>query len=267
MMVTHTQFVLLGTGTPRPDPTRFGQAAAVIVNGSSYLIDCGPGIVRRAAAMRAKGIEELASPKLSHVFITHLHSDHTLGYPDLIFSPWVVGRKDALEAYGPKGLRAMTDHLIAAYSEDVEVRTHGLEHGNQTGYKVHVHEVEQGVIYEDANVRVTAIPVKHGSWKHAFGYRFDTADRSIVFSGDTAPCEALEQAATGVDILVHEVYEASEAVPEQRPGGNDWPTYMRAYHTSAIELGQMAGRCYPKKLILNHVLMRHGSEAQLISEM
>ena len=263
---TKTQLVMLGTGTPRPDPDRFGSAAAVVVNGCSYLFDCGPGIVRLASAARAKVGDALAPANLKTVFITHLHSDHTLGYPDLILSPWVVGRTAPLEAYGPAGLSDMTTHILAAYHEDIDIRTRGLEHGNTTGCVVNVHEVKPGVVYRDANVTVTAFYVKHGSWKEAFGYRFETADRVIVFSGDTAPCDALEQAAKNADILVHEVYETQESSPENRSGGEDWPAYLHAYHTSAAELGAIAARCKPKLLVLTHVLKRNATDAQLLQE-
>jgi ribonuclease Z len=131
---------------------------------------------------------------------------------------------------------------------------------------VHSHEIESGVIYRDANVKVIAFLVKHGSWKQAYGYRFESADRVIVFSGDTAPSENVEEMTKGADILVHEVYEESEAKPENRPGGEEWPKYMRAFHTSARELGAICARGKPKLLILNHVLMRQGSEDQLISQ-
>lgn len=261
-----TQLVLLGTGTPRPDPDRSGSAAAIIVNGVSYLVDCGPGIVRRASAARLKVGDALAPSNLKTVFITHLHSDHTLGYPDLIFTPWVVGRKTPLEAYGPTGLQEMTSNILAAYKEDIDVRTHGLEHGNTTGFHVNVHEVKPGLIYKDSNISVTAFSVKHGSWKEAFGFRFETADRVIVFSGDTAPCEALEHAAQSADILVHEVYETHEAAPENRAGGEDWPAYLKAYHTSADELGAIAARCNPKLLVLTHVLKRQATDRQLLDE-
>lgn len=261
-----TELVMLGTGTPRPDPQRSGPAAAVVVNGEAYLVDCGPGVVRRAAAAKLKGINALTVTNIKTVFITHLHSDHTLGYPDLILSPWVVGRMVPLSAYGPRGLASMTHHILEAYKEDIDVRIHGLERGNRTGNAVQAHEIKPGVIYRDANVTVTAFLVKHGSWKEAFGYKFVTADRTIVFSGDTAPCDAVESAAKDADILVHEVYEASEAEPENRPGGKEWPMYMRAYHTSAAELGGIALRCKPKLLVLDHVLMRHGSDEKLIEE-
>ena len=263
---SHTTLVLLGTGTPRPDPERFGPAAAVVVNGEAYLVDCGPGVVRRASSARAAGVDALAPIKVKHVFITHLHSDHTLGYPDLILSPWVVGRRAPLEAFGPKGLAKMTSHLLSAFSEDIELRTHGLERGNMTGYKVNVHEIQSGLIFKDKNVTVTAIPVKHGAWKHAFGYKFETADRVIVFSGDTAPSTELESAAKNADVLVHEVYASAEAAPENRPGGEEWPVYMRAYHTSAEELGAMASRCKPKLLLLVHVLNRRGTDKVLLEE-
>jgi ribonuclease Z len=261
-----TKVVLLGTGTPRQDPERFGPATAVVVGDAAYLVDCGPGVVRRAAAAVAHGVVALAPKNLKTLFVTHLHSDHTLGYPDLIFSPWVVGRTAPLTAYGPHGLGEMTRHILAAHREDIEIRTTGEEHGNLTGYKVDVHELRPGVVYQDATVKVTAILVKHGAWKEAFGYRFDTADRSVVISGDTRPCPELEAAAQGVDVLVHEVYADDEAVAENRPGGGDWVQYMRDSHTSARELGGIAMRAHVKLLVLVHVLRRHATDEELIAE-
>jgi ribonuclease BN (tRNA processing enzyme) len=259
VMTQTTQVVMLGTGMPRPDPERSGPASAVVVNGSAYIVDCGPGVVRRAAAAAEKGIEALKAKNLKTVFITHLHSDHTLGYPDLILTPWVMGREGPLEAYGPKGLDNMTTNILAAYKEDVDVRIHGLEHENDTGWRVHVHEIQPGQIYKDKNVKVTAIPVHHGEWKYAYGFRFDTPDRTIVFSGDTTPSKELEEAAKNVDVLVHEVYPEDELEPEKRPGGEDWPEYMKAFHTSAKELGAIANRCQPKLLVLYHVV-RHAKD-------
>ena len=138
---THTQVVVLGTGTPEPYPDRSGPAVAIVVNGAAYLVDCGPGIVRRAEAAEQNGIKALNVKNLKIVFITHLHSDHTLGYPDLIFSPWVLHRKVPLQAYGPHGLHRMTDHILKAWQEDIRVRTTGLEEADRTGYKVEVHEI------------------------------------------------------------------------------------------------------------------------------
>lgn len=193
---SETKVVLLGTGTPNADPERSGPAVAVVVNGAAYLVDCGPGVVRRAvAAERKKNIPALNVTKLQKVFITHLHSDHTLGLPDLIFTPWVLGRALPLEVYGPRGLKDMTDNIERAWAKDINIRTNGLEQGNTTGYKVEAHEVDPGVIYKDANVTVTAFEVKHGSWDQAFGYKFQTADRIIVISGDTAPTDSVAKPA------------------------------------------------------------------------
>src|SRR5437016_46587 len=98
-----TQLVFLGTGTPNPDPRHLGPSAAVVVNGQPYIVDCGAGLVRQASAAREKGIEALAMERLTHAFITHLHSDHTIGYPDLIFTPAVTGRLEPLRIWGPPG--------------------------------------------------------------------------------------------------------------------------------------------------------------------
>jgi ribonuclease BN (tRNA processing enzyme) len=251
---TPTRVVVLGTGTPVPDPERSGPAVAVVVNGRAYLVDCGPGIVRRAAAAFEKdGIKALDVTSLNIVFITHLHSDHTLGYPDLIFSPWVMGRTETLEAYGPHGLKSMTNHIERAWAEDVRIRREDLEHANATGYKVDVHEIKPGVVYRDENVKVTAFLVKHGIWKEAYGYAFETKDRKIVISGDTAPTEAVVEACNGCDVLLHESYN---------PRGDQmdiphWNQYFRTFHTSPGELGDIARRAHPKLLVVYHqVLLR-----------
>jgi len=256
-----TTIVLLGTGGPRPNPAASGPATAVVVGRRVFLFDAGPGVERRlsAAGLPIDGV--------TAVFITHLHSDHTLGLPDLIFTSWVMGRRRPLQMYGPHGLRAMADHIVAAWSEDIAIRTDGLEHETPGGYRVAVHEITPGVVYDSGGVKVTAIPVLHGSWKESFGYRIDTPDRAIVISGDTRPSPALEAAARGVDVLIHEVYPESEVAPENRPGGADWPRYLRAFHTSDIELGRLAATAGPKLLILYHVVRGIGADAELIAAM
>jgi ribonuclease Z len=141
---TQTRVVLLGTGTPGPDPDRSGPATAIVVNDTAYLVDFGPGIVRRAsAAASSKGIRALEPTNLRVAFVTHLHSDHTVGYPDLIFTPWTIGRRVPLEVYGPKGLKAMTEHLLEAYRVDIETRTNpdGNQRGFPEGHHVNAHEI------------------------------------------------------------------------------------------------------------------------------
>ena len=254
--------VLLGTGTPNADPDRSGPAVAVVVNETPYLVDCGPGVVRRAAAAFRAGIDGLAVVNLKRLFLTHLHSDHTVGYPDVILTPWVLGRDEPLEVYGPVGTRAMTEHILKAYEEDIRVRIEGLEPANAEGYKVVVHEIQPGVIYSDKNVTVHAFPVKHGLWAHAYGFRFETPDRIIVISGDTTPTPALVESARGCDVLVHEVY--SRAGFEKR--SPRWQRYHSDSHTSTAELAEIAREVRPRLLILYHQLLWGVTEEQLLNE-
>jgi ribonuclease BN (tRNA processing enzyme) len=255
----NTVVVLLGTGTPRPDPKASGPATAIVVGKQVFLIDTGPGVERQLSAAH------LPIDGVTALFVTHLHSDHTLGYPDLIFTSWVMGRKTALQAYGPHGLQNMTDHLIAAFAEDIKIRTEGLEHETPNGYKVSVHEIGPGIVYDSLGVRVKAIRVPHGNWSEAFAFRFDTPYRSVIVSGDTRYNEGLIEPARGIDVLVHEVYSASRLKPEARPGGEDWPKYMREFHTSDIELGALAARIQPKLLILSHVIRMGAPDDELLA--
>jgi len=259
---SRSRIVLLGTGTPNADPDRMGPATAIVVDDTPYLVDCGPGVVRRAAAARRNGIEALRVSNLERVFITHLHSDHTLGLADLILSPWVLERDTPLQVYGPPGTKSMCEHLLSAYAEDIRIRIDGLEPANEAGYRVEVHEIRRGEIYRDERVTIRAIAVHHGSWKHAFGYRFDTPDRSIVLSGDCTPSDALIEAARGCDVLIHEVY--SFAGFQHRPAA--WQTYHSQFHTSTHELARIANEVRPGLLILNHQLFWGASDADLLRE-
>ncbi|HEX4951676.1 MAG TPA: MBL fold metallo-hydrolase [Blastocatellia bacterium] len=257
-----TQIVLLGTGTPNADPDRFGPSIAIVVNDTPYLVDFGPGVVRRASAAVRKGVKGLAMPKLTRAFVTHLHSDHTVGYADLIFTPWVLERTEPLEVYGPKGLRTMTEHIVKAYRQDLDMRLYGLEPSNKTGHKVNAHEIKPGVIYKDANVTVKAFAVKHGSWKEAFGFRFETPDKTIVISGDCAPSQSVVDACQGCDVLLHEVY--SQTGFQKRPP--EWQKYHSQFHTSSRELAEIATKAKPGLLILYHQLFWGTSEEDLLNE-
>jgi ribonuclease BN (tRNA processing enzyme) len=257
-----TKLVLLGTGTPNADPDRSGPAVAILVNDTPYIVDCGPGIVRRAAAAARNGARALGPRNLKTVFITHLHSDHTAGLADLILTPWTLERKEPLEVYGPRGIKAMTRRLLEAYREDIDMRLNGGEPSNRTGYRVNTHEIEPGVIYRDANVTVKAFAVQHGSWKHAFGYRFETGSRTIVVSGDCRPSASVIDNCNGCDILVHEVYSMAgfaKRLPE-------WQKYHSSFHTSSRELAEIATKAKPGLLVLYHQLFWGTSEADLLSE-
>ncbi|MFN7997740.1 MAG: MBL fold metallo-hydrolase [Bryobacteraceae bacterium] len=241
--------VVLGSGTPIPEPHNSGPAVAVVVHGQAYLFDAGAGVVRRAeeAAERHR-MPALQAPNLARLFLTHLHSDHTLGYADVILTPWIVGRWQPLEVFGPKGIAAMTEHLKLAYHDDIEIRSRGLEHLGQEGLNVKVHEISAGPVYQDRYISVQAIPVLHGSWPNAFGYSVEAGGRKIVISGDTRPCPALVEACHGCDVLVHEVYSSARFAQLS-------PTIQRyhsSFHTSTRELAEIAARAKPKLLVLYH---------------
>ena len=156
----------------------------------------------------------------------------------------------------------MTAHILEAYREDIEMRVNGLEHANRKGCEVQAHEIKPGVIYRDENVTVKAFLVKHGSWPEAYGYRFETPDKTIVISGDTGPAESVVENCNGCDVLIHEVY--SQAGFLKRPAA--WQKYHSYFHTSSLELAAIATRARPKLLILYHQLFWDQTEEQLLGE-
>src|SRR5215472_16814627 len=246
---SRTRVVLLGTGTPAPDPDRSGPATAIVVDDSAYLVDFGPGVVRRAeAAVLDRGITALEPANLKVAFVTHLHSDHTAGYSDLILTGWTAGRRTPLEVYGPTGLQSMTEHILQAYRVDIDTRTNpeGNQRGIPEGWKVRAHEIKSGVIYKDANVTVTAFPTKHAM--ESYGYRFDTPDRSVVISGDTNPTEETIKACSGCDVLIHEAkaLEMFTRLPE------DLRSFGAKNHTTSEQLAALAVKAKPRLLIVYH---------------
>lgn len=260
-----TKVILLGTGNPNPDPGHSGCSVAIVVDETPYIIDFGPGVVRQAAALSPRyggNIPGLDVKRIKRAFLTHLHSDHTTGYPDLIFTPWVMGRDEPLEVYGPEGIKKMTAHILEAYGEDIRYRLYGLEPANNQGWRVNAHEIEEGEIYRDSLVRVEAFHVMHGSWPNAFGYRFTTPDRVIVISGDTRPCENIIEYAKGADVLVHEAY--SQAGWEKKD--EFWKKYHKANHTSTLELGGIAAEARPGLVIMYHTLYWGADDAVMIEE-
>ena len=251
-----TRVILLGTGNPNPEPERSGPAVAVVSGDRVYLVDCGPGVVRRAAQAGLKMVQ------LTRAFVTHLHSDHTVGYPDLIFTPAVTGRLEPLEVYGPPGLQEMTSHILQAWKQDMDIRLHGLEPSVPRAYVVNAHDIKPGEIYRDVAVRVVAIAVKHGTWEFAYGYRFEAKDKVIVISGDTTYSENLIQAAKGCDILIHEVY-SQKGLEKRTP---DWQRYHAAFHTSGPDLGRLAAQVRPRKLVLYHQLPMGETPDEVLQE-
>lgn len=251
-----TKLSLLGTGTPNADINRFGPATAIVVDDQPYVIDCGPGVVRRAVAA---GIDV---KKLNLLFVTHLHSDHTIGYPDFLLTPAVLERQGPLKVFGPDGIQSMNDHIVKAYEKDKDIRINGDEHGKESAYQVEVTTVKQGVVYQDEKVKVTAIKVEHGSWDEAYGYKFETPDKTIVISGDCTFSPAIIDACKNCDILVHEVF--SEDGLTRKPA--KWKIYHPKFHTSTSQLAEIANRSKPKLLVLTHQLVWDSTPEKLLNE-
>ena len=261
-----TKVVLLGTGNPNPSPNQSGCAVMILVRETPYIVDFGPGLVRKAAALTPTyggKLENLKIKELKRAFLTHLHSDHTTGYPDLILTPWVMGRDEPLEVYGPEGINSMTKYILKAYEEDIRYRLYGSEPANNEGWRVNSHEFrKEGVVYKDENVTVEAFPVPHGTWPNAWGFRFTTPDKVIVLSGDSAPSEKVIEYAQNADILIHEVYSKKGLDTK-----NDfWRNYHSKQHTSTYELGEIADKAKPKLVVLYHILFWGSTEQELLDE-
>jgi ribonuclease BN (tRNA processing enzyme) len=247
---TDTKLVLLGTGSPFADPTKSGPSLAIVVNNTSYIVDAGPGVVRRAAQAKELGFPSLEAAQLKTLFITHLHSDHTIGLADIMLTPAVLDRNAPIAIYGPVGIKKMTADLMRAYKEDIAIRINGYEKGDAIAYQVNTNEIKEGQIYKDSNLTVTAFKVKHGQWENAFGFVFQTKDKKIVISGDCTYSENLIKFAKDCDILVHEVY--SDAGLKKRT--QRWQDYHSTFHTSTYQLADIANQVNPKLLVLNHQL-------------
>lgn len=218
--------------------------------------------MRQAMAAKQKAIAALQIKDLTRAFLTHLHSDHTIGLPDLILTGAVTGRQGALHIWGPRGTQRMVEHLLQAWSQDIETRIHGGEPAIHEAYQVDVHEFIEGKFYKDEVISVTAFEVQHGTWQNAFGLRFETPDRIIVFSGDTTHCQNLIENASGCDILVHEVYSAVGLAERTA----DWQQYHSTFHTSTTDVARIANEIQPKLLILNHALLFRQTEEQMLEE-
>ncbi len=261
-----TKVVMLGTGNPNPSPSQSGCSVAIIVNDTPYIVDFGPGLIRRAAALSPRyggEIEGLDVKNIKRAFLTHLHSDHTTGYPDLILTPWVMGRNEPLEVYGPEGVNDMTNHILKAYQEDIRYRIYGDEPANNQGWRVNSHEfTEEGIIYEDENIKVEAFPVPHGSWPNAWGFRFTTPDKIIVLSGDSSPSEKIIEYAKGADILIHEVYYKKGYDSKDE----FWKDYHAVNHTSTLELADIANKAQPGLIVLYHILFWGATDKELLNE-
>jgi len=249
--------ILLGTGYPRPDADRAGPSTAIIIGEKVFLVDAGRGVTMRLAAAN------LAPKSIHAVFLTHLHSDHIDGLPDVFHTAWQFGRATPFELYGPTGTQDLVDGIMKFYAADIHIRRDLTEKLPAEGAKINLHTVKEGIVYEDEDVRVTAFLVDHAPVEPAFGYRFDQIEKvsnstenprvvaTIVISGDTHPNENLIRYAKNADVLIHEAYLPQIKAPDDTASDEPWFT---RYHSTAAEAGEDAARANVKMLVLTHLI-------------
>ena len=247
---------LLGTGSPAAVIDRFGPSILVEAGGQKFIFDAGRGAMQRLNQAKVRWRD------VQGVFLTHLHSDHVVGFPDLWLTGWITpGRDVPLHVWGPKGTKNMMSHLEQAFDYDIKIRLYD-DRPSPEGVVILAEEIADGFVYEKAGVKITAFEVDHAPIKPAFGYRIDHAGRSVVLSGDTRISENLIRHAQGVDLLIHEV-----ASPEafQRVGtAREWAQSIVAHHVTPEQAGEVFSRTKPKLAVYSHIVPPMATEQELI---
>jgi ribonuclease Z len=254
--------ILLGTGFPRPDADRAGPSTAIVIGDRVFLVDAGRGVMQRVAGAGLK------PASIQAVFLTHLHSDHIDGLPDVFHSTWQFGRGTPFQLYGPEGTSDVVDGIMEFYAADIHIRRDLTEKLPAAGATIDTHILKEGVVYQDGDLRVTAFLVDHFPVVPAFGFRFDTSSGSIVISGDTHPNQNLVRFAKDADVLIHEAYlpqsNAQSSAPADTVPEGAW---FARYHSTAAEAGNDAARAEVKILVLTHLIPhRRGDSDSLFRE-
>ncbi len=239
---------LLGTGSPLPRMDRFGPSILVEAGKEKLLFDCGRGAAQRLNQLK------VPFPDVTALFLTHLHSDHVVGIPDVWLTGWIRGRKAPLRVWGPPGTKNMMTHLAQAYEFDIHIRRDVDEKFAGAAVEVVAKDIGEGVVYESNGVKVTAFTVDHGVVKPALGYRVDFDGHSVVLSGDTRYSENLVRFSQGADVLVHEVIDA-EAFRAQAPFLNaEQVKNVIAHHTTPELAGTVFTKVKPKLAVYSHIV-------------
>lgn len=248
-----TRLVLLGTGGgPMFSESRHGPSSAVVIGNRVYLVDCGNGVGTQL--IRAG----YSVDQLRATFITHHHSDHNADLGNLFLLAW-ARLSERVTVIGPEGLDDYFSHFLRMHGPDRKWRS---QHSGRPPLESFIQRQEHtsgGVVYNDDLVRVTAALVEHPPVAPSFAYRFDSADRSIVFSGDTRPCRSLVDLANGADVLVHEVMRAS-SLDSILCGNNGRRVFahLMESHTEVSQVGSIAAAASVGHLVLNHFVPSDG---------
>lgn len=248
---------LLGTGTPKPTIERFGPSILVEAGPTKFVFDAGRGAIQRLA-QAGIGFNDI-----SGVFLTHLHSDHVVGLPDLWLTGWLVGRRtNPLRLWGPAGTAEMATHLQAAFAFDQQIRISD-DKAPASGRTLEAFDITEGTVFDSAGVKVTAFAVDHGPVRPALGYRVDYRGHSVVLSGDTRLSTNLIAHAQGVDLLIHEVAIATAT----DYAASTLSRSVLAHHTTPAEAAQVFNQTRPKLAVYSHIVLRPGaSDSALVPE-
>jgi ribonuclease Z len=254
------ELTLLGTGCPQCDPERLGPASLVRHAGRAFLVDCGSGVTQRLVAAGASGAA------LDAVFLTHLHSDHIVDLFQLVISSWHQGRDRAQRIFGPPGTQRFVDGLLALWRTELEQRIAHEMRPSAAALAVEVTEIAAGEIFAEGGLKVEAVAVNHLPVKHAFGFVFAAGRQRLVFSGDTAFCPALIEAARGADVLVHECFIHGVMKPIAGVRSDEGLRNVAAYHTLSSEVGRIAASAGVNCLVLNHFVPTRFDKVALVAE-
>ena len=245
------RLILLGTkGGPRVGNGRSNPASALVLDGVPYVIDCGNGVARQLVQA------DIPLNAVRHVFITHLHSDHMLDYGGLLYDAWAAGLRHPVDAYGPPTLDELTRDFFDYMRFDIDTRI--ADEGRPDLRKlVRTHPIgRDAVVMENDRVKVTAARNVHPPIHESYALRFDTRERSIVFSGDTNRSDAVVALAQGADLLVHEALYVPgvEAMLARVPNAATLKEHLLASHTTTEDVGRVAAAARVKKLVLTHLV-------------
>ena len=244
--------ILLGTGTPAPNPNRRGPATLIAFDKGAYQIDCGSGTVHQIVRAGRSPVH------IHHMFLTHLHSDHYIDLDHFIITRWILGCRVPLTVYGPVGIREMMDHWMALHAYDIDIRIKTRKR-NKERPEIIVREISAGQLFDDDGLKVSAFEVSHWPLAAPYGFRFDAGQRGIVVSGDTCPCENLIRHSRGADLLIHECVDYSNIQVRE---GDGWANieeriaHLGKTHTLPTELGVIARDAGVPSVATTHMIER-----------
>ena len=248
---------ILGSGTPRVNIDRFSQSILIEHKNDKFLFDAGRGALLRLNQSR------ILPNEIENIFFTHLHSDHILGFSDILMTGWVYHRKKQLNVFGPPGTINFVDSTIKSFEEDIKVRSLPPENLNVENLKSNIEIIYDGYTYKKNGLTIETFAVKHEPFTYAFGFKIFNSKYCMVISGDTTYSEQVIEKAENCDLLIHEIAHASEHTLEKYPKAKG----VISYHSDASQVSKIINTVKPRLTILNHVLSLDGSsDEQILNE-